>query len=408
MPYEISDLGAAANPKSAEILTKLNQQGAQSATLSQMAADLQANQQAAQQQQQEQGMTPQMQSYLQALAQQHAKQYQLAAANPNDAANMATAQAGMEQQTQQQSPYYPIMMQMAVQKQQADLALTRADAVDKTMQPMDGPLMMTDPNSGEHKIVYPDGSVAGQDKTGMPFRASPDNHPVTQATGGNVSPWAMNPVQKETEIAKAKANADELVKAQNDLVNMQSAADQARGNIDEMRKLNHLVPYGLTASLQGIVSNSTSNEPASLARMTPWADKGIAAGASARYKQLNSKNLLDNIKALTAGAGLGKLDMPIVNAASGGAIVDQDLNPTERDKGHDQVSAFINNRLTAQRNYVASLGGNPNPPSGQPMQPLSSLKKISASYFNEAVKKMGIPPASVLKILKDKGYEVAH
>lgn len=389
MPYEINPVGAAYDPNGAATLTKLNQQGAQSATLSQMAADLQANQQAAQQQQQAQGMTPQMQSYLQALAQQHARQYQLAAANPNDAANMATAQAGMEQQTQQQSPYFPIMMQMAVQKQQADLALTKADAINKTVQPMNGPMLITDPNSGEHKIVMPDGSVTGQDGTGMPFRASPDGHPITQAVGGSASQWGLPPVARAAAIKDAELLSQQKADAR---LAAQQTTENANGfnaQIDSLTNVAPHVPWGGGSEIAQEMEEKMANFNAG---SNPNSAK--QANAALSWDQGMGQNFVGSVKNLMSSGGNIRGDIPIINGLKAANGLGKTWNPQAKIEGLNTLRIVNNNNVVLQNAKLKSIE------TGVSVQPkvIPYQKAISLAQQNH------VPAQKMFDQLRDRGY----
>ncbi len=383
---------AAFNPSGAETLQGLaNQQQARSA-LQMMSQQAQQNPVPQQDFNTGQPLSPAMQQ----MAQQR-----LAAMN--QAAQAYPSAENVQQQAQMSStPYFMQQMMQQMQKQQADIAKTGAEAQSLLVKPMDTPLAIINPKTGELKVHYPDGSVSGQLGNGMPFKSDPtqldqNGQPIQGATQGG-SYWSQTPdvraamTAQQTERLKAIQDADQAV------TNSKVTRDQLLPTLNQMDVINK------SGNLPSVLPEAQAEGSTLLQNFAGMS--GDKAKAVNTWDQLNSGNFTKGIQSLFAqGAGI-RMEKPIADAVGKQNNIPTAVPQETREQMLNQLRTSAYNNVIASQNRAALLR-NPNAQTQQEI-PLNFSGKIhSMQEVMQTAQKYKHDPQQVIQYIKSQGGVVA-
>lgn len=168
---------------------------------------------------------------------------------------------------------------------------------------------------------------------------------------GQPKPNGM-PVQSPTEAEVQKQKTDAAVQA----AKVKTASQPLLNAIDEALSINDKVPYG---------SFGIADARANLGNVPLIGHKDDATYAG-RWKQLMGQFIMNGI----ASSGLGRMDIPIVNAIKSANGIPMENNPESRKQMLMQLRALVQNHINAAGNLMPALG-QPGLMSGQP-QPMTS------------------------------------
>ena len=236
---------------------------------------------------------------------------------------------------------------------QGQIAGAQTSATEAAKQPFQPPTPVQTANGP--MLMTPAQQIAAAN--GQVPRGTPPAAPQGQPQGAPGQLPGL-PLQTPTQAALDAAKVPAVVEA----AKVKTAAQPLYAAIEDAKKLVDKLPHGATANAEAWASNQhLIGNPEKAAAVAQW------------------NNIMGNFTMQgIASSGLGRMDIPIVNAINKASQVPMDAAPAAKKAALDEIKALLDRHVASTQNVVGELNqpGTTADTSVRPMAPVENTPSI--------------------------------